>query len=115
LPVRDFDFSLLTRPREVFPRAGEAIRTAFSEIIRPAWPGLLCLGALIAGGRSRPAGNRLLALALICALAYLLLPSLAFLGPEWLIRTSFARTVSALAPLTAAAIAIRLAKVRADS
>jgi hypothetical protein len=110
LPVRDFDFSLLTRPREVFPRAGEAIRTAFSEIVRPTWPGLLCLGALIGAGRSRSAGNRLLALALICALAYLLLPALALLGPEWLIRTSFARTVSALAPLTAAAIALRLAR-----
>ena len=115
LPVRDFDFSLLTRPRELFPRAAEAMRAAFSEFVRPAWPALLCLGALIGAGRSRPAGNRLLALALICALAYLLLPSLALLGPEWLIRTSFARTVSALAPLTAAAIAIRLAKPRADS
>jgi hypothetical protein len=113
LPVRDFDFSLLTRPGVLLPRAGEAVRTAWTEIVRPAWPGLLCLGALIGAGRSRPAGNRLLALALICALAYLLLPSLAVLGPEWLIRTSFARTVSALAPLTAAAIALRLAKLEA--
>jgi hypothetical protein len=115
LPVRDFDFSLLTRPPELFPRAAAAVRTALSEVVRPAWPGLLCLGALIGAGRSRPAGNRLLAIALICTLAYLLLPSLALLGPGWLIRTSFARTVSALAPLTAAAVAIRLAKLRADS
>jgi hypothetical protein len=115
LPVRDFDFSLLTRPRELFPRAGEAIRTAFSETVRPAWPGLLCLGALIGAGHSRPAGNRLLALALISAAVYLLLPSFAVAGPEWLVRTSFARTSSALAPLMTGAIAIRLAKLRADS
>jgi hypothetical protein len=84
-----------------------------SEIVLPVWPGLLCLGTLIGAGRSRPAGNRLLALALICTLAYMLLPSLAFLGPEWLIRTSFARTVSALAPLIAAAVAARLTSLRA--
>ena len=115
LPVRDFDVSLLTRPRELFPRAAEATRTAWSEIIRPAWPGLLCVGALIGAGRSRPAGNRLLALVLISAAVYLLLPAFAVAGPEWLVRTSFARTSSALAPLMTAAIAIRLAKLRADS
>jgi hypothetical protein len=113
LPLRDFDFSYLTtRIHELPPRVGEAIRTAFSEFVIPAWPGLLCLGALIGGGRSRASGNRLLALAAISALAYLLFPSLAVAGPEWLVRTSFARTVSALAPLTAAAIAVRLAGPR---
>ena len=71
-------------------------------MVLPAWPGLLCLGALIGAGRSVPRGNRLLVLSLVCALAYLLLPSLALLGPEWLIRNSFARTVCALAPLAAA-------------
>jgi hypothetical protein len=108
LPLRDFDFSLLTRPQQLLPRASSAIRTAFSEIVLPAWPGLLCLAILVGSGRSIPRGNRLLALSLICTLAYLLIPSLVVLGPEWLIRTSFARTVSALAPLTAAAIASRL-------
>jgi hypothetical protein len=115
LSVRDFDFTLLARPRELFPRAGEAIRTAFSEVMRPAWSGVLCLGVLIGAGRSIPRGNRLLALSLVCALAYLLLPTLAILGPEWLIRTSFARTVSALAPLTTAAVAARLSQLTADS
>jgi hypothetical protein len=109
VPLRDFDFFLLTtRAQELLPRVGEAIRTAFSEFVRPAWPGLLCLGALVAAGRSTPRGNRLLALSLIAALAYLLIPSLAVLGPEWLIRNSFARTASALAPLAAAAIATSL-------
>jgi hypothetical protein len=115
LPLRDFDFSWLTRPQQLLPRAGSAIRTAISEIVLPAWPGLLCLAILVASGRSMPRGNRLLALSLMCTLAYLLIPSLAVLGPEWLIRTSFARTVSALAPLTAAAIAVRLTELRADS
>lgn len=116
LPLWAFDFSYLTtRIHELPRRIGAATRTAFSEIVLPAWPGLLCLGALIAAGRSKASGNRLLVLALISAVAYLLLPSLASLavaGPEWLVRTSFARTVSALAPLTAAAIAIRLAEPR---
>jgi hypothetical protein len=116
LPLWAFDFSYLTtRIHELPRRIGAATRTAFSEIVLPAWPGLLCLGALIAAGRSKASGNRLLVLALISAVAYLLLPSLAsraVAGPEWLVRTSFARTVSALAPLTAAAIAIRLAEPR---
>ncbi len=116
LSLRDFDFSYLTtRLQELPARIGEAIRTAFSEIVLPAWPGLLSLGALIAAGRSRRSGNRLLALALICAAAYLLVPALAVPGPEWLVRTSFARTVSALAPLAAAAIALRLGEPQAES
>ena len=79
------------------------------------------LGAVLGGGvlvaayafariTGRPSLAKLtLILGAGSAAAYLLLPSLALLGPEWLIRTSFARTVSALAPLAAAAIAIRLA------
>jgi len=110
LPLRDFDLALLgpTLILELLPRVAEAIHTAFREVILPSWPGLLCIAVLIAAGRSAPAGNRLLALAILCCLAYLLAPSLAALGPDWLIRTSFARTVCALAPLAAAAIASRL-------
>lgn len=106
LPLRDFDFAYLTtRLSELPPRAGESIRTAFVEVVFPAWPGLVCLGILIAARRSTPSGNRLLVLAGMCALGYLLVPSLAVLGPDWLVRTSLSRTVSALAPLTAAAVA----------
>jgi hypothetical protein len=110
LPLRDFDLALLgpTLILELLPRFAEAIHTAFREVILPSWPGILCIAVLIAAGRSAPAGNRLLALAILCCLAYLLAPSLAVLGPDWLIRTSFARTVCALAPLAAAAIASRL-------
>lgn len=110
LPLRDFDLTLLnpSRVSELLPRVGEAVHTAAAEVVLPAWPGLLCVAVLIAAGRRALRGNLLLALATLCALAYLLLPSLAVLGPDWLVRTSFARTVSALAPLAAAAIACRL-------
>jgi hypothetical protein len=84
-------------------------------VILPAWPGLLCILLLVAAGRRAPSGDRLLLLVSICALAYLLLPSLAVLGPDWLIRTSFARTVSALAPLAGAALATRLASPAGES
>ncbi len=110
LPLRDFDLVYLgpTLILEFLPRIGEAVRTGAREVILPAWPGLLCVLLLVAVGRRVPAGGRLLLLASLCALAYLLVPSLAVLGPEWLIRTSFARTVCALAPLAAAGIACRL-------
>jgi hypothetical protein len=109
LPLRDFDLAYLgpTLILELLPRVGEAIRTGVREVILPAWPGLLCVCLLVAAGRRTPAGDRLLLLASVCALAYLLVPSLAVLGPDWLIRTSLARTVCALAPLAAAGIAIR--------
>jgi hypothetical protein len=109
LPLRDFDLAYLgpTLVLELLPRVAEAIHTGFREVILPAWPGLLCVLLLIGAGRHSSAGDRLLALVSICAAAYLLLPSLSVLGPDWLIRNSFARTVSALAPLAAAAIASR--------
>src|SRR6266540_3171244 len=110
LPLRDFDLAYLGPPLvlALLPRVADAIHTGFREVILPAWPGLLCVLLLIGAGRRSPAGDRLLLLASICAAAYLLLPSLAVLGPDWLIRMSFARTVSALAPLAAAALASRL-------
>ncbi len=109
LPLRDFDLAYLgpTLVLELLPRVAEAIHTGFREVILPAWPGLLCFLLLAAAGRRTPAGDRLLLLVVICALGYLLVTSLAVLGPDWLIRTSLARTVCALAPLAAAALASR--------
>ncbi len=117
LPLRDFDFGLLgpTLVLELLPRVAEAIHVAFREVILPSWPGLLCVMVLLAAGRPTPAGDRLLLLALLCALAYLLAPAIAVLGPDWLIRASFARTVSALAPLAAAGIALRLRSLKAGA
>lgn len=110
LPLAAFEFGYLGPPLvyELLPRVREAVHTALFEVILPAWPGLLSLAALIAAGRGSPAGTRLLVLGSFCAAAYLLLPALAALGPDWMIRTSFARTTSALAPLAAAGISLRL-------
>jgi hypothetical protein len=110
LPLRDFDFGYLgpTMILEFLPRVAEALHSGFREVILPSWAGILCLAALIAAGRHEASGYRMLALAGLCFLAYLLVPAFAVLGPEWLIRTSLVRTTSALAPLVAAAVAIRL-------
>ena len=110
LPLAAFEFGYLGPPLvyELLPRVREAVHTAFFEVILPAWPGLLSLAVLIAAGRENPAGTRLLILGLLCAAAYMLLPSLAVLTPDWMIRYSFARTTSALAPLAAAGIALRI-------
>jgi hypothetical protein len=109
LPLAAFEFAYLGPPLvfELLPRVREAVHTALFEVVLPAWPGLLAIAVLIAAGRGSPAGNRLLVLGLCCAAVYLLLPSLAVLGPEWMIRTSLARVTSALAPLAAAGIASR--------
>jgi len=53
----------------------------------------------------------LLVLAACGFAAYVFLPALAVAGPKWLVQTAFARTVSALAPLVAAGVAVRLAPV----
>jgi len=114
LPLSDFDFSILRRPDELVRRMGET----FAAVRRGTPPevllGLAALGVLIAAGRPSPAGRRLFALA-ACALgAYLFLPALAVAGPTWLVETAFFRTVAALAPLVAAAVAVRLVPVFAD-
>jgi hypothetical protein len=111
LPLRDFDFVLLRRPAALLPRIGESLSTAVREIPVSAWIALAALAVLLAVGRPLPAGERLLALAACAVAAYLFLPSLAVLGPAWLVRTSFARTTAALAPLVAAGIAVRLVPV----
>ncbi len=110
LPLAAFEFGYLGPPLvyELLPRVREAVHTALFEVVLPAWPGLLAIAVLILAGRASPAGNRLIVLGLSCAAVYMLLPSLAVLGPDWMIRTSFARTTSALAPLAAAGIGERL-------
>jgi hypothetical protein len=111
LPLQDFDFSLLSRPAELAPRVAEAIAAAVAEAGPRTWIATGALTALLAVGRPSPAGNRLLVLAACGFAAYVFLPALAVAGPRWLVQTAFARTVSALAPLVAAGVAIRLAPV----
>lgn len=111
LPLRDFDFSFLARPADLVPRVAEALAAAVAETGPRTWIAGGALVALIAAGRPSPAGNRLLVLAACGVAAYLFLPALAVAGPKWLVATAFTRTMSALAPLVAAGVAIRLAPV----
>jgi hypothetical protein len=64
---------------------------------------------LIAAGRTVAAGNRLLLLAASGVAAYLVIPAFAVRGPAWLVETTLLRTAAALAPLFAAAVAVRYA------
>lgn len=108
--LRDFDPGLLRGGRlaELSGRGLTAIAAAWHVAIRPAWPGLLCLLALLVVGRSRVAGDRILAVSALAVAAYLLLPAIAVRGPDWLVRTTFVRTAAALAPAIAAGVAVRL-------
>jgi hypothetical protein len=111
LPLRDFDFSLLSKPAALIPRIGESLATAVARTPPAAWIGLAALVALVVLGRSSPSGTVLLALAGCGFAAYLFLPALAVKGPAWLIETAFFRTTAALAPLVAAGVAVRLTPV----
>ena len=108
LPLRDFDFGLLGAP-ELAPRLWLGLRSIVSEAVLPAAPALLALSLLFWAGLPSSAGGRLLALAAVPLAAYAILPALCVFGPDWLVRTSFVRTASALAPLLAAGLALRLA------
>lgn len=111
LPLRDFDFALLSKPGELIPRIGESLATAVTRTPPAAWIGLTALLVLVVAGRSSPAGTVLLVLAGCGFAAYLFLPALAVKGPAWLIETAFFRTTAALAPLVAAGVAVRLTPV----
>ena len=108
LPLRDFDFTLLSKPASLLSRIGESIGSAFSGTPIAAWIGLAALAVLLWAGRPAPAGPALLALAAAGFAAYLFLPALAVEGPRWLVETAFFRTTAALAPLLAAGVAVRL-------
>jgi hypothetical protein len=111
LPLRDFDFSLLSKPALLLPRIAESVSSAVREAPPSAAIGLLALGVLFWAGRPSPAGAALLALAACGFAAYLFLPALAVQGPAWLVETAFFRTTAALTPLAIAAAAVRLAPV----
>ncbi|HZI66021.1 MAG TPA: hypothetical protein VFF17_05595, partial [Thermoanaerobaculia bacterium] len=114
LPLRDFDFTLLTRPAELVPRIAEALSTAVAETGPRTWIAAAALAVLLDAGKRSPAGTRLLVLAACGFAAYLFLPALAVAAPRWLVQTALARTVSALAPLVAAGVAMRLVPVFAS-
>ncbi len=111
LPLRDFDFSLLSKPGALIPRFGESIASVVTGTPPAAWIGLAALVALVVAGRPSVAGTVLFALAGCGFAAYLFLPALAVEGPAWLVETAFFRTTAALAPLVAAGVAVRLVPI----
>ncbi|MGH9400385.1 MAG: hypothetical protein ACRD00_08440 [Thermoanaerobaculia bacterium] len=102
-PLSDFDFSLFSPAR-----AAEALSAAARVAGLAGWAGLAALAVLIAAGARTPSVDRLLALAACALCAYVVLSIFAVRGPAWLVETTLLRTASALAPLTAAAVAFRL-------
>lgn len=106
-PLRDFDLALLGSP-ELPGRFADGLRVFFSLYVWPQWAGLLLLAGLLLAGRSVPAANRMLILCASAVAIYLALPALAVQGPEWLVTWSLGRTVAALSPIAAAAVALRL-------
>ncbi len=110
LPLRDFDFGLFS-----VERLRESLAAAASVVGPLGGIGLALVAALVAlGGRRRDA-DAMLALPACAAAAYLLLPAFAVRGPEWMVQTTLTRIVAALAPLAAAAIALRFARTGAES
>ncbi len=101
--LSDFDFALFSAAR-----LAEALGSAARVPSLAGWLGFAALGALIAFGSHSPSGNRLLLLAACGLAAYLILPAFAVRGPTWLVQATLLRTASALAPLVAAAVAVRL-------
>jgi hypothetical protein len=105
LPLADFEAGLFSTNR-VWDSMAEAGR-----LLGPStWLGLALVAVLIVAGRSVPAGNRLLLLAAAGLAAYLVIPAFAVRGPAWLIDTTLLRTAAGLAPLLAAAVAVRYAR-----
>ena len=110
IPLADFETERFSTER-----VWDSIVAAGRLLGPTTWIGLALVAVLIAAGRSVVAGNRLLLLAAAGVAAYLVIPAFAVRGPAWLIETTFLRTTAALAPLVAAAVAVRYAGERAGA
>jgi hypothetical protein len=110
LPLADFEWSLFSMERVWGSIAAAVLLLGWTT----SWTGLALLLVLIALGDRVPASNRLLLLAACAVAAYLVIPAFAVRGPAWLIETTLLRTTAALAPLVAAAIAVRFTKPRGE-
>jgi hypothetical protein len=105
LPLTDFEPGLFSTER-----VWDSLAAAVALLGWTTWAGLGLLLVLIVLGWRVPAGDRLLLLASCGLAAYLILPAFAVRGPAWLVQTTLLRTTAALAPLLAAAIAVRFAR-----
>jgi hypothetical protein len=102
LPLSYFEWNLFSMERvwDSFAAAGVLLGWT-------TWAGLALLLALVVLGDRVPFGDRLLVLAVCALAAYLVIPAIAVRGPAWIIQTTLLRTTAALAPLVAAAVAVR--------
>ncbi len=109
LPLQAFDFGYLfpSRLPELALRLWKTVLVAAGESVLPAWPALLALLVVAACGRKAPSANVLFGVLALCVASFVFLPALTP-DPVWQIRNSFDRTVASLAPLLAAALALRL-------
>jgi hypothetical protein len=112
IPLQDFDFGYLLPSRlpEFASRLWKTVLVAAEESVLPAWPALLALLLVWACGRKTPSADVLFTVLALCVASYVFLPALTP-DPLLQIRNSFERTVAPLAPLLAAALALRLAPV----
>jgi hypothetical protein len=94
-----------------FGRLGEALWAAAGQLGPAGWSGAILVAALVLLGERRTDSAVLLAIA-AAARGLCALPTLAVRGPERLARTTLLRTSAALAPLVAAAVAIRFQTAR---
>jgi hypothetical protein len=112
IPLQAFDFGYLSLSRlpELAHRLWRTVLVAAKEFAVPAWPALLALLLVWACGRKTPSADVLFAVLALCVASYVFLPALTP-DPVWQIRNSFERTVAPLAPLLAAALALRLVSI----
>jgi hypothetical protein len=103
------DFGYLFRP-DFGARLNEGLGFIARLHVRPSLGLLLALLVLIALGRRAPAGDRLLLLAAMLSLVYVILPAFCVYGPEWLVRWAIGRTFLPLFPIVLTAIAARLSR-----
>lgn len=104
LPLADFEWGAFS-----MTRVWDSLAAALRLLGWAPWAGLALVIALVVLGRGSAAGDRLLALAACAVTAYLVIPAFAVRGPAWMIETTLLRTTAALAPLVAAAVAVRFA------
>ncbi len=102
-PIRGLDPGLLWRPG-LGARLMETLREEWIQLVRPIWPGIFAVIALLGSGGRRPRANPILILVAASLVTYLALPVLCPFGPGWLIHWTVGRIISALVPLLAAGV-----------
>ncbi len=101
--IRGLDLGLLWRSG-LGSRVVETLRQEWTQLIRPIWPGLVAVIALLGLGSRRSSANPILIVVSASLVTYLAIPVLCPWGPDWLIHWTVGRITCALVPLLAAGI-----------